>query len=407
MAEENEKNTEDTFEEDINSIDVEGKPIAGSNDDMMGELKEFMVEDEEGGEKEEKEENETEEEEEKETKEGDEEETDENTNSTEDKGENQEEDEDTGNAPEEDEESPSAESLRSYASALREQGVLPNFDPENDKIETAEDLTSLVNKEIESSVEQYKNSVDDLTRDLIEAAEQGVPLDEYKESISRQQNVMGIKDEDLENDTDLQKNIIKREFLERGFSEDKAEKHAERSFDTGDNEEDAKDALKTIKETEEKKKEELKEKSKKDKERQEKEQKEKIENIKNKIDNTKEVIPGVKASNTLKDKAFKSMTTVVDKDENGNPMNAMMAERKKDPESFDTKLHLIYQLTDGFKDWSKVNKSAKTDATKELEETLSSSKNTGRKTSGKPKKGKGKGEAAPDDILRAAKNLNI
>jgi len=90
--------------------------------------------------------------------------------------------------------------------------------------------------------------------------------------------------------------------------------------------------------------------------------------MKSLIDNTPEIIPGIKLSKANKEKIMESMTTPIAYDKNGNPMKPVMATRSRNPEGFEMLIHYYHELglfnidEDGkiAPDFSKVTKVAKT-----------------------------------------------
>jgi hypothetical protein len=96
--------------------------------------------------------------------------------------------------------------------------------------------------------------------------------------------------------------------------------------------------------------------------------------MKRNIENTPEIIPGIKLTKPTRDKIFKSMTIPVAKDDQGNPLNPVMATRSRNPEAFEMMIHYYHQLglfnidDDGQvkPDFSKISKTAKTKATDEF-----------------------------------------
>ena len=64
------------------------------------------------------------------------------------------------------------------------------------------------------------------------------------------------------------------------------------------------------------------------------------------------------------------MTKIVGKSPDGNSENALMKQRREDPVDFDTKLYYLYELTKGFKDFSKFTASAKSSAIQDMERAL-------------------------------------
>src|SRR5699024_10839319 len=150
-----------------------------------------------------------------------------------------------------------------------------------------------------------------------------------------------------------------------------------RTIDAGEDVilEDSKEALGSLKEFQNRKLEELKKQRAEEQKMRLKEQ-EKIDNdLKNSIYNHEEFIKGmVKVTKSLKDAVYNSMTKIVSKDENVNLENKLMKDRRTDPIGFDTKLYYIYELTNGFKDFSKIGRTIKSSATSELEKELGRTK---------------------------------
>lgn len=94
-------------------------------------------------------------------------------------------------------------------------------------------------------------------------------------------------------------------------------------------------------------------------------------NLKKTIAETKEVIPGLQVSQVIKDKLFKNMTTAVATDDYGNPMNRLGYYRAQNPMQTEMILNYIFEITNEFKDWSKLSKPVKSSVMKELEEAAS------------------------------------
>ena len=95
------------------------------------------------------------------------------------------------------------------------------------------------------------------------------------------------------------------------------------------------------------------------------------------------------------------MTQIVGQDNNGNPMNYVMQMRSKDPVKFDMAVTYLADLTKGFTDWSKISKTAKTNAVKEFEKTLQSTSYT----YGKPNINSNKQEEGTEKLVRSLEEM--
>src|SRR5690606_31615938 len=111
---------------------------------------------------------------------------------------------------------------------------------------------------------------------------------------------------------------------------------------------------------------------------QQKQYQEKIDNdLKNAIYNKDEIINGMKLNKTVKDRVYNAITKIVARNENGIAENQLMKDRRENPIEFDTKLYYLYELTNGFKDFSKIVSKSESKATATLEEQLRKNKFTG------------------------------
>ena len=101
------------------------------------------------------------------------------------------------------------------------------------------------------------------------------------------------------------------------------------------------------------------------------EKQEKIDNdLKNTIYKSKEIIEGLKIDKAVQDKVYQSITKVVGQSPSGIMENKLMRDRRQDPINFDTKLYYLYELTNGFKDFSKLISKSESKAVSKLEQTL-------------------------------------
>lgn len=307
------------------------------------------------------------------------EQTDENNSNTEDDkegsenvgSEDKDDEEGEGNSDTDDS---SPEIFTSFASLLSEKGLLPSFDSENHKISSEDDLADLVRSEIETQSQSYLKGK--LGEDGYEALEKGVSLSEYQQYQEGLNALDSVDEDTLRDNPELSKKIILEDYKAQGLSEERAARLLSRSIDAGEDSilEDARESLSSLKEVQklefQRQQEQVAEQR-----RIQAEQQEKMDNdLKNSIYSTEEIIDGVKLSKEIKDRMYDTMTKVVTKNENGVLENQLMKDRRENPIEFDTKLYYMYELTKGFKDFSKITNTTRSAVVSDFEKTLRSNK---------------------------------
>ena len=283
------------------------------------------------------------------------------------------------------------------ASALHEQGLLPNLDVEAFGAEEnqQEALFKAVEKEIDTGIDSFVESLPPLFKQQLLAYQQGVDLSTYQKLQKKELEYNNITETSLSNDEKLQKKVIKDDLLHKGFSEDKANKLIENFESLNELESESIDALAIGKARAKQASEKAIEDAKIRQDNINKQQGEAVKNISSSLESIKEIIPGKALNKISRDKVFKSMTTIVGNDKQGNAMNSVMATREKDPIKFETTLHYLHSLGIFNGDWSSVIKTAKTKAVTDLEQTL----RTARVSSGLSPKLTGNNEGSVLDSL--------
>ena len=246
----------------------------------------------------------------------------------------------------------------SLAAFVHEQGLLPSLDIDLKDIKSADDFASVFNKELDIQAELRLN--DYLAN-----------LDLNKIGIAKKdiQDLSTINSDLLKNDIDLAKRIIYDDYLNQGLDEKKANRMLNRLIDLGEDAilEDAEESLQSLKEF---KAREIERETQSYKERLEadKIQQAKLdEQMKKTIYESKDLIAGLKPNKTLQDKVYKSINDIVGKSPDGTFENKFMKERRENPLEFEIRMYHFYELTNGFKDLSKISTTAKSSAVKDLE----------------------------------------
>ena len=246
----------------------------------------------------------------------------------------------------------------SLAAFVHEQGLLPSLDIDLKEIKSADDFASVFNKELDIQAElRLNNYLENLDLNKI-----GVAKQEIKDL-----NTLNV--DILKNDIDLAKRIIYDDYLNQGLDEKKANRMLNRLIDLGEDAilEDAEESLESLKEF---KAREIERETQSYKERLEadKIQQAKLdEQMKKTIYESKDLISGLKPNKSLQDKVYKSINDIVGKSPDGTFENKFMKERRENPLEFEIRMYHFYELTNGFKDLSKISTTAKSSAVKDLE----------------------------------------
>ena len=246
----------------------------------------------------------------------------------------------------------------SLAAFVHEQGLLPSLDIDLKEIKSADDFANVFNKELDIQAELRLN--DYLAN-----------LDLNKIGVAKQEisDLNSINTDSLKDNIDLAKRIIYDDYINQGLDEKKANRMLNRLIDLGDDAilEDAEESLESLKEFKnreiEKETQSYKQKLESDKV----EQAKLDEQMKKTIYESKDLISGLKPNKVLQDKVYKSINDIVGKSPDGTFENKFMKERRENPLEFEIRMYHFYELTNGFKDLSKISTNAKSSAVKDLE----------------------------------------
>lgn len=267
----------------------------------------------------------------------------------------------------------------SIAKAFADDGIFPDLNEEDiSKIETPEDFRTLIESKISSELDDRYKRIDKalgigVEPDIIKQYEGAL---NYLESIQQS----SIEDEN-EQGEELRKKLIYQDFINRGYSQERAQKEVDKSIKGGTDIEDAKEALqgnkdfyKTAYDKVLKDAEEAAEKSKK-------EQKEQIDTLKKSILEDKKFFGDLDIDRSTRQRVLDNILKPVHKDKNtGELYTAIQQYEMENKIDFIKNLGLIFTLTNGFKDLSgfikgKVRKEVKRGIS-ELENVLNNTQRT-------------------------------
>ena len=296
---------------------------------------------------------------------------------------NQEEEEDTQSEKDKGT-SPKTNFYSSIASALKEEGIFPDLDDDTlSGIKTPEDFAEAVEKTVQARLDERQKRVDAALQADVEPDE----VRRYEQTLA---NLDAIKEEYITDETEkgerLRKNLIYQDFRNRGYSEARAKREVEKSFNAGTDIEDAKEALESNREYFSTQYQDLIKEAQEEAKEGQRKIKEEATQLKKSMLEDKEVFTGITLDKTTRQKAFENITKPVFKTEDGEYLTAIQKYEMDNPVEFRKYLSVLFTMTDGFKNIDglvkgKVKKEVK-QSLRELEHKLSS---TGRNSSGNPR----------------------
>ena len=264
----------------------------------------------------------------------------------------------------------------SIANALRNDGIFPDFtDEEIDAVNSPEDFAEMFEKAVSARLDERQKRISS-------ALEDGVAPDDvrmYEQTL----NYLGSVTEDMINaETDegenLRKQLIFNDLINRGYSQEKANREIEKSFKSGTDIEDAKDALSALNKFYKDGYDNLLKKAKDDAEAARKAQEKSAGDFKKMILEDEVKFGDVSLDKRTRQKVYDSVTKPVSKDpDTGQLLTQVQKFQKENPMEFLKQLGMWFVLTDGGKDASTVVKgqvrAEKNKGIRELERKINSS----------------------------------
>lgn len=294
----------------------------------------------------------------------------------------------------------------SIAKALKEEGIFPDLDDEGlSKVKDPEDLRDLIDQQIKAGLDERQKRIDEALNAGVEPTE----IRKYENTINF---LDSIKEDNISDEGDkgekLRKDLIYQDFINRGYSKERAAREVQKSFNAGTDIDDAKEALKSNIDFFKDKYDELVNEAKSEAEQEEKERKEQDEKLKSSILNDKDVFGDLSIDKSTRQKIYDNIAKPVYKDpETGEYFTAIQKYEMENRTDFLKNIGLLFTLTDGFKNLDglvkgKVKKEVKK-GLRELEHTLN---NTARTSDGNLKFVSGVDED-PESFIGKGWNLDV
>lgn len=278
--------------------------------------------------------------------------------------------------------SPKTNFYSSIASALKEDGIFQNLDEDKAKeIKDAESFAQAIRDEVSAQFDERQRRIDEALNAGIEPSE----VQKYERTLNY---LDSIKDENISDESEqgeqLRRQLIYNDFINRGYSKERAQREVKKSFDAGTDIEDAKESLKSNKEFFKNSYDSMVEGAKKAEEEEIKERKKDAETLKKNILEEEKVFGELQIDKATRQKVFDNISKPVYKDpETGELFTALQKYEMDNRLDFLKNVGLIYTLTDGFKNLDGLIKGkVKKEVRKGLRELETTINNTARTTDG-------------------------
>lgn len=246
--------------------------------------------------------------------------------------------------------SPNNNLYSSLATALKEEGVFPDLsDEETSTISGAEDFVKIMDKQIQAKLDEKMRRIDEALNANIEPTE-----------IKKYENVLNYLDsiqeshlaDESEQGENLRKQIIYQDYINNGFSKERAEKLVKKSLDAGTDIEDAREALASNKKFFNNQYNSLIKEAKDNEEKLIKERKQEADNLKKSILEDSKVFGELVVDKPTRQKIFDNISKPIYKDPNtGEFLTALQKYERENKIDFLKNLSLVFTLTDGFKNF--------------------------------------------------------
>lgn len=263
----------------------------------------------------------------------------------------------------------------SIANALVEEGIFQDLDEEAiSKITSAEDFASEMTK-------QMRGQLDEQQKRIAEALDLGVEPTEIKKYEQYLNVLNNITEQQLteESGENIRKNIIYQDYINRGYSKERAMKMVDRSLDAGTDIDDAKEALQSNKEFFKTQYDNLINQAKEEQRQVQEEMQKQVETFRNTILNDKQAFGEIDLDKNTKQKVYDTIMKPVYTDpETGEKYTALQKYERENKYDFLKNIGLLYVLTDGFK---KLDNLVQGKVKKELKKGLRELENTINNTS--------------------------
>lgn len=275
--------------------------------------------------------------------------------------------------------SPNKHFYSSVAKALKEEGIFQTLeDNEVEEISSAEDFAEAVNKQIHSMLDDRQKRID-------EALNSGVSISDIQRCEKALEFFNSLQENDIIDESDkgekLRKQLIYTDFMNRGYSTERAQREVQKSFSSGTDIEDAKEALASNKEFFQSEYDNIIREAKEEEQKEVEKRKKQAEDLRRSILEDNKIFGDLQVDKVTRRKIYDNISKPVYKDpETGELFTAIQKYEMENRPEFLKNIGVLFTLTDGFKNLdnlvkNKVRKEVKK-GLRELEHTLNNTSRT-------------------------------
>lgn len=275
--------------------------------------------------------------------------------------------------------SPNKHFYSSVAKALKEEGIFQTLeDNEVEEISSAEDFAEAVNKQIHSMLDDRQKRID-------EALNSGVSISDIQRCEKALEFFNSLQENDIIDESDkgekLRKQLIYTDFINRGYSTERAQREVQKSFSSGTDIEDAKEALASNKEFFQSEYDNIIREAKEEEQKEVEKRKKQAEDLRRTILEDNKLFGDLQVDKITRRKIYDNISKPVYKDpETGELLTAIQKYEMENRPEFLKNIGVLFTLTDGFKNLNnlvknKVRKEVKK-GLRELEHTLNNTSRT-------------------------------
>ena len=252
----------------------------------------------------------------------------------------------------------------SIAEALVDRGVLQTLDTERlNSIKDAESLISAFEDELNARVDEKLDDVQKRVNNALNYGVEPLKINQYEQWIKTLDEVTDeILDGEGEQNENYRKNLIYKDYLNKGFEEEDALEMTNRSIESGKDIDDAKKALSSLKKYYQKAYTDEVNAAKKEYEKHIAEQKKQFNDLKDSVLEDKEnFYEQFELPKAARQKVFDTIakpTVTVGKDDKGKDIKITALQNfiKTDPNKANKIIGTLYVLTDGFTKFENIMK---------------------------------------------------
>ena len=247
--------------------------------------------------------------------------------------------------------SPNENFYSSIAYAFKEDGILPTLEPDVVKnIKTPEDLSLAIKEHIQKAIEENLGEEQLRVKQALESGVDPGVVQQFEHAINTFESIpeeqMIAESPEGEN---IRKQVIYQDYINKGFSQERAIKEVKKSLAAGTDIEDSKYALDANKKYFKEQYNKVLEDSREQEAKAIKERQTEAESFRKQIFEDKEIFAGLEIDKNTRQKIYDTISQPVARTSNGVPLTALQKYANDNKQDFFKKVGTLYVLTDGFK----------------------------------------------------------